>query len=136
VPDKSSGVPTPCAAAHCAHRTGLADTTIQACRRAWAVELRLFLDRLMEQLETAGVAKVDILIAADPAHLGHPDGEAVGELLLLSLRQTLARCSRTRKFRLSGSGYSTSGQLLDTLSAQFVFGQLFNTLSPYWGRYR
>ena len=47
----------------------------------------------MEQLETAGVAKVDILITEDPASLGHLDGEAVGELLLLSVRQTLARLS-------------------------------------------
>ena len=47
----------------------------------------------MEQLETAGVAKVDILITGDRAHLGHLDGEAVGELLLLSVRKTLSSLS-------------------------------------------
>lgn len=85
---------------------------------AGAVESRLFLDRLMRQLEWApipdtsaiveaangglpdkdaqssrrrGVAKADILLTGARAHLGHLDGEAVGELLLLSLRETLAR---------------------------------------------
>lgn len=47
----------------------------------------------MEQLETAGVAKVDIFFTGERAHLGHVNGEVVGELLLLSVRQTLARLS-------------------------------------------